>query len=64
MGWMDIINKLKNSFREIHYTHVYRELNMEANFLSKKVLSKTEEKIEYNLWVDGNEGPTLFLELY
>jgi ribonuclease HI len=64
MGWMDRINKLKNSFREIHYTHVYRELNMEADFLSKKALSKTEGKIEYNLWVDGNEGPTHFFKLY
>jgi ribonuclease HI len=64
MGWMDRINKLKKSFREIHYTHVYRELNKEANFLSKKALTKTEGKIEYNLWVDGNEGPPLFFNLF
>jgi hypothetical protein len=27
LGWMDRINELKKSFREIHYTHVYMELN-------------------------------------
>jgi hypothetical protein len=64
MGWMDIIKNLKNSFREIHYTHVYRELNMEIYFLSKKALSKTEGKIEYSLWVDGNKGPTCIFKLY
>ena len=45
---MDRINKLKKYFREIHYTHVYRELNKEAYFLSKKELTKTEGKIEYS----------------
>jgi hypothetical protein len=64
MGWMDRINKLKNSFKEIHYTHVYRELNMEAYSLSKKALTKTEGKIIYNCWVDGNEGPPHYFKLY
>jgi ribonuclease HI len=64
MGWMDRIIKLKKSFREIYYTHVYRELNKEADSLSKKALTKTEGRIEYNLWVDGNEGPTLFFNLF
>jgi hypothetical protein len=33
LGLMDRINKLKKSFREIHYTHVYKELNKEAYLL-------------------------------
>jgi ribonuclease HI len=64
MGWMDRIKRLKNSFKEIHFTHVYRELNMEADYLSKKALAKAEGKINYNIWVDGNEGPTSFFYLY
>jgi len=49
---------------EIRYTHIYRELNKEADPLSKKALLKTKGKIEYNLWVDGNEVPTLYLNLF
>jgi len=64
MGWMDRINKLKKYFKEVHCTHVYRELNMEADFLSKKALSKTEGKIKYNLWVDGTEVHSHFFKLY
>ena len=64
MGWIDIIKMLKNLFREIHFTHVYRELNMEADFLSKKALSNTEGKLECSWWVDGNEGPTLSINLF
>jgi hypothetical protein len=64
MGWMDIINRLKISFKEIYFTHVYRELNMEVDYLSKKSLSKVEGMINYNFWVDGNKGPTSFFYLY
>jgi len=61
---MDIIIKIKNSFREIHYTHVYRELNMEEDSLLKKAPTKTKGKIIYNCWVDGNEGPPHCFKLY
>jgi len=64
MGWMDRIKLLKNTFREIWFTHVYRELNMDADFLSKKALSKTEGKLEFSEWVDGNERTTLFINLF
>lgn len=64
MGWMDRIKLLKNTFIKIHFTHVYRELNMDADFLSKKALTKTEDKLEYSQWVDGNEGPTLSINLF
>jgi hypothetical protein len=64
MGWMDKIKVLKNVFREIHFTHVYRELNMDADHLSKKALTKTEGKLEFNRWVEGNEGPTISINLF
>ena len=48
MGWIDIIKMLKNLFREIHFTHVYKELNMDAYFLSKKALSKIKGKLEFS----------------
>jgi hypothetical protein len=64
MGWMDIIKILKNSFREIHFTHVYMELNMDAYFLLKKELSKTEGKLEFSRWVDVNEGAILSINLF
>jgi len=59
-----MIIELKKSFKEISYSHIYREHNKEADSLSKKALLKIEGKIEYNLWVNGSEGPTLFLNLF
>jgi hypothetical protein len=55
---------MKSAFREIHFTHVYRELNMEADVLSKLALTKPEGKLDYNRWVDGNEGPTISISLF
>jgi len=63
MGWMDRLKVLKNSFRE-HFTHVYMDLNMDAYHLSKKALTKTEGKLDFNRWVEGNEGPTLSINLF
>jgi hypothetical protein len=48
MGWMDRINGLKIAFKEIYFTHVYKELNMEAYYLSKRALVKAEGIINYN----------------
>jgi ribonuclease HI len=64
MGWMDRLKMLKSTFREIHFTHVYRELNMEADHLSKMALTKTEGKLEFSRWVEGNEGPTISINLF
>ena len=46
------IQSLKSSFRRISFGHVYRELNMEADSLSKQALAyqrgllETEEVVE------------------
>jgi ribonuclease HI len=61
--WKDRIRELHSSFSSIKYTHIYRESNMEVDKLSKKALLKPEGKINFNLWTEGQEGPTLFLNL-
>ena len=37
--WMDRIIQLKGQFREINIQHVYREINADADHLSKKALA-------------------------
>jgi hypothetical protein len=64
MGWMDGINMMKSAFKEIFFTHVYRELNMEADTLSKLALTKPEGKLVYSSWVEGNEGPSITINLF
>jgi ribonuclease HI len=62
--WKDRIRDLIKNFRAINFSHIYRELNREADLLSKKAIQQQEGKITYNKWVEGKEGPTLFLNLY
>jgi ribonuclease HI len=62
--WKDRIKELTKSFNTISFSHIYREQNKEADFLSKKAIQMQEGKISYNQWIEGNEGPPLFLNLY
>jgi hypothetical protein len=62
--WKDRINELIKGYTLINFTHIYRELNMEADLLSKRALQEQEGKITYHQWKDGQEGPTLFLKLF
>jgi ribonuclease HI len=64
VGWKDRIRELTKSFSTISFSHIYREQNKEADLLSKKAIQMQEGKITYNQWVEGNEGPSLFLNLY
>ena len=38
--WMDRIMQLKGQFLEINIQHVYREINTDADLLSKKALAR------------------------
>jgi ribonuclease HI len=62
-GWKDRIEELCPLFRSISFAHIYREENKQADRLSKKALYSCRGRIAYNLWVDGHEGPTLFINL-
>jgi len=62
-GWNDIIDELIPLFRSISFAHIYREENKQADLLSKKALFSCRGRTTYNLWVDGHEGPTLFIDL-
>jgi hypothetical protein len=64
VGWRDIIKELIKSFNTIHFSHIYRDQNKEAYFVSKKAIHMQEGKISYNQWIEGNEDPPLFLDLY
>jgi len=62
--WKDRIRDLIKNFKEINFSHIYRELNREEDILSKKAIQQQEEKITYNKWVEGKEGPAFFLNIY
>jgi ribonuclease HI len=62
--WKDRIRDLIKNFREISFTHIYRDFNREADLLSKQAIQQQEGKISYYTWVDGKEGPTLSINLY
>jgi hypothetical protein len=64
LGWKDRIRELQKFFRDISFSHIYRDQNKDVDLLSKIALQKQEGKITYNHWVDGHEGPTLFLNLF
>ena len=43
--WLDKIHVLIEDFVEISFEHIYRELNMQANFLSKNVIGPMDGHI-------------------
>jgi ribonuclease HI len=63
-GWKERIIDLIPLFRSITFAHIYREENKEVDLLSKKALYLRQGQITYSHWVDGHEGPTLFLNMY
>jgi len=64
LAWKDIIRLLQLTFKKISYNHIYREHNKYADQLSKTMLQKKVGILSYNLWIDGHEGPPLFLTLF
>jgi ribonuclease HI len=62
--WKERIRDLNKNFSSINFSHIYRDYNKEADLLSKQALQMQEGKIAYNHWEGGNEGPTLFLNLF
>jgi ribonuclease HI len=62
--WKDRIFELIKGFTQINFTHIYRELNLEADLLSKSALQEQEGKLTFYQWKDGHVGPTQHLYLF
>ena len=62
--WKDRIRDLSKTFSTINYSHIYRDCNKEIDILSNQTLLMQEGKITYHHWEDGNEDPTLYLNLF
>ena len=53
--WMERINCLKNQFISVTFFHVYREMNVVVDHLSKKGLECRSGVMQYHLFrVDGS----------
>lgn len=63
LAWMDRIRHLQPYFKKISYSHIFREHNKSADLLSKLALQEKMGIITYHHWIDGHEGPPLFLSL-
>jgi ribonuclease HI len=61
LAWKDRIRLLQPNFKKISYNHIYREHNKSVDHLSKEALQEKVGIISYHLWIDGHEGPPLFL---
>jgi ribonuclease HI len=64
LGWMDRTRELHQLFRHITYLHTPRENNKKADALSKIALQKQAGLLSYNHWLDNNEGPTSFINIF
>jgi ribonuclease HI len=62
--WKDRISDLIKLFRTITFPIFSEKITKRLTCLSKQALQKQPGNIAYNLWEDGHEGPTLFLNLY
>jgi len=57
--WKDRIKELIKYFRDLEFTHIYREFNQVADELSKKPLQQQEGKITYYQMEDEVSLPFL-----
>jgi ribonuclease HI len=64
LAWKDRIRTLQRSFNNLSYKHIFWAQNNTTDKLSKESLQKREGIITYNHWIDGHEGPPLFLTLF
>ena len=51
--WINRVKNLINSFQQISFNHIYREMNMDAELLSKQALGEGMEAIVWELVQDG-----------
>jgi len=57
-GWKRKTSELVSTFRAIHFQHIYRETNVEANRLSKQAILALSGKLFYYFW-DGETAGTV-----
>jgi len=55
---------LSRSFKDLHFFHIYQELNKEADSLSKSTLIAPEGIITLSAWSNGEEGLTHHIRIY
>jgi hypothetical protein len=58
------IQGAKQKFEELHFYHIYREFNKEADGLSKRALQAPEGIISLYTWSNGEEGPARHIRIY
>jgi ribonuclease HI len=51
LAWIDRIRLLKCHFKELFFSHISREYNMEADFLSKSALQRKAGILYFSHWL-------------
>jgi hypothetical protein len=62
--WKDRILELTQTFSQIRFSHIYRELNLDVDILSKKAFLEHPSILTYHLGVDGLEGTTHSITIF
>jgi ribonuclease HI len=63
-GWKSRIKELIPTFKGIHFQHIYREVNGEADQLSKQALTAPKGRISYYSWDGEKAGPTFQVDVF
>ena len=61
--WKERTQEATLLIRKLPFSHNHREENNEADTLSKKALHMPPGQIRFTKWEDGNEGPTILINL-
>jgi hypothetical protein len=57
-------SELVSTFRAIHFQHIYREKNVEADHLSKKALSTVSGRLFYHSWDGASAGNVQHFDIF
>jgi ribonuclease HI len=63
-GWKNKTSELASSFRVIHFQHIYREKNVEADLLSKKALTTVSGRLFYHSWDGASAGNVQHFDIF
>jgi ribonuclease HI len=61
--WKDRTIEATRLIKSLSTSHIYREDNCIADFLSKQGLSRPLGFLTFSRWEDGNEGPPIMLKI-
>jgi hypothetical protein len=63
-GWKSKIKNLSHHFKDLNFQHIHRELNKEADALSKRALNEPKGRLSIYHWENGKESLHSHLNIF